>query len=101
MESISLEMVQTLVTLVAVLALGLVALGTVGLTGLYVVLRQNGRILEHLYLIASPDVQHWIREFVLAVKDGTDLAADLTDGDPRTPRGADTQPDAAAIQSQR
>lgn len=85
MENMSLESVQNLITLVALLALGLVALGTVGLTGLYVLLRQNGRILEQLYLGASPEMQHWIREFVLAVNEGSALAADLTDGDPTTP----------------
>ncbi len=89
MTTLSLETVQALlnlVTLVAVLVLALAALGTAGLAGLFLTLRQNGRLLEHLYQSASPETQKLIRDIVLAVQQGADLAEELTDGDPDTPQ---------------
>ncbi len=81
METISLEMLQQLISAAVILVFAAFALLTAGGVGaFFAILRSNKRALEMAYAALPAEAAAVIRQIALALKQAGDLADDLTDG---------------------
>ncbi len=81
METVSLEMLQQVVSAAVILVFAAFALLTAGGIGVFfAILRSNKRALEMAYAALPQEAAAVIRQIALALKQAGDLADDITDG---------------------
>lgn len=84
MTNVSPDQLGQILTLVYILVAAIVALGSVGMVGLVMVLKQNQSSLHLLYEAASPATQSLLRNIAVASSQLSDEAVQITAPDATT-----------------